>query len=335
MALSRYFPAGTNGDTLTAALLGTNTLASSGTGGTGTITSDAPVLSGHMAARMVGAASSGAYYGQLYPLTSGDQVGFDLYLNYEVLATGDSPLLWFGTGGTRCFYLALRNGGKIGLYNSAGTLVWGLSGTLTASTSTILRIAGYVTRDASAGTARIKVYSGTDPAALTLFEDSGALSGLATGAAGVTAMRIGPKAATANATPTIKVLSYAIDTAATGEPDPFNSNLAPTCTLTASETADVEPGRLVTLTASTSDSDGTSSITDLSQISGTPTVPLTSIGGDQWTFIAPATVAGTSLTFRATATDNDAATTTASVAVAVLPASVRIGGDTPAIIITG
>ncbi len=334
MALSRYFPSGTNGDTLTAALLGTNSLASSGTGGTGTITSDTPLITGHMGARMAGAASSGAYYGQLYPITSGDTVGFDVYMTYEVLATGDSPLMWFGTGGTRCFYVALRNGGKIGLYNSAGTLVWGLSGTLTASTSTVVRIAGYVTRDASAGTARIKVHTGTDPNSLTLFEDSGALTGLATGAAGVTAMRIGPKAATANATPTIKVMSYAVDTAATAEPDPVNSNLPPTCTLTATETTDVEPGRTITLTASTTDSDGTSSITSLVQQSGTPTVPLSGSGTTR-TFIAPATTAGTTLTFRATATDDDSATTTADVSVTVLPASWFIGGDTPAVMVTG
>ncbi len=113
-----------------------------------------------------------------------------------------------------------------------------------------------------------------------------------------------------------------------------SGNAAPTCTLTASETTDVEPGRTVTLTAGTTDSDGTSSITSLVQTAG-ETAVLVDIGGDQWTFVVPATDTGDDFTFRATATDDDSATTTADVTVSGLPSSWFIGGTTPAVMVTG
>ena len=105
------------------------------------------------------------------------------------------------------------------------------------------------------------------------------------------------------------------------------ANVAPTCTLGAAQTTNVEPGQLITLTAATTDSDGTSSITSITQTAGSPTVTLAGSGNTR-TFIAPATLAGTTPAFRATATDDDGATTTADVSVTILPASWRFSNGT-------
>jgi hypothetical protein len=107
---------------------------------------------------------------------------------------------------------------------------------------------------------------------------------------------------------------------------PAATNTAPTVNAGADQTA-VEPWSTVTLTGTASDPDGTIVAKGWTQTGGTPTVTLT---GDSTTvsFEAPATTAGTTLTFTYSATDNAGATSTDSVTVAVLQATefAAVGG---------
>lgn len=102
--------------------------------------------------------------------------------------------------------------------------------------------------------------------------------------------------------------------------DGASANIAPTANAGADQTA--EPWAAVTLAGTDADSDGTISSRSWSQVSGT-SVTLAGSGASR-TFEAPATVAGGTLVFRYSVTDNAGATTTDDVAVTVLPAAERI-----------
>jgi hypothetical protein len=90
----------------------------------------------------------------------------------------------------------------------------------------------------------------------------------------------------------------------------------------------LEPGVTVTLDGSATDSDGTVSSLVWTQTGGSPTVTLSGSGNDPCTFEAPYTIAGTTLTFTLTATDNLGATHTDTATVTVPPCTERaaIGG---------
>lgn len=88
----------------------------------------------------------------------------------------------------------------------------------------------------------------------------------------------------------------------------------------------LEPWATVTLTGTDSDGDGTIASRAWAQTGG-PAVSLTGSGAAR-TFEAPGTLAGTTLTFQYSATDDDGATATDTMTVTVLPVTERavIGG---------
>lgn len=99
---------------------------------------------------------------------------------------------------------------------------------------------------------------------------------------------------------------------------PDVSNTAPTVSLGAAVT-NLEPGQTRTVTMTATDTDGTISSRTLTQTAG-PTVTFTPAGTGVWTYEAPATVDGTTVTYYGTATDDDAASTnSASISDTVLP----------------
>lgn len=98
------------------------------------------------------------------------------------------------------------------------------------------------------------------------------------------------------------------------------SNTPPTANAGADQT-NVEPWSTVTLTGTASDPDGTIASVQWAQTAGTPTVTLTGATTNTATFEAPGTLAGTTLTFSYTVTDNSGATAVDTMTVAVLQAS--------------
>lgn len=93
-----------------------------------------------------------------------------------------------------------------------------------------------------------------------------------------------------------------------------SSNAAPT--VNAGENMNVDSGSTVTLSGSASDSDGTITSTEWSQISG-EAVTLSDTSALNPTFTAPSVDAEITLSFRLTASDNDGATNTDSVSILV------------------
>lgn len=140
-------------------------------------------------------------------------------------------------------------------------------------------------------------------------------------------MRFAASTNTATVLPTSQssATNYWIDVTVS-DTDP-SINAAPTANAGADQ-SNVEPWSVVTLSgASSSDSDGTVTGYTWTQIAGTA-VTLSGSGASR-TFTAPGSLAGTSLTFRLTVTDDDAATSAADdVTVSVLAATERavIGG---------
>jgi hypothetical protein len=85
------------------------------------------------------------------------------------------------------------------------------------------------------------------------------------------------------------------------------SNVSPVANAGADQT-NKDAYSTITLDGSATDSDGTISSLIWTQISGSPSVSLSGGGADPCTFEAPGTLAGTTLGFRLTATDNGGAT---------------------------
>lgn len=86
-----------------------------------------------------------------------------------------------------------------------------------------------------------------------------------------------------------------------------------------SDQGSIEPWSTVTLAATVIDPQGTVVSTSWTQLTG-PVVTLSGTGNNR-TFSAPATLDGTTLTFRFTATNADSTTSTDDVAVEILPAT--------------
>jgi hypothetical protein len=105
-------------------------------------------------------------------------------------------------------------------------------------------------------------------------------------------------------------------------------NTAPTCTASASPNTSVEPWSTVTLTGTDADSDGTIATRAWTQTGGTSAGTITAASTATATVTAPGTLAGDTLTFTYTVTDNGGLTASATTTVAVLPATERaaVGG---------
>lgn len=105
-----------------------------------------------------------------------------------------------------------------------------------------------------------------------------------------------------------------------------STNVAPTCNAGADQTG-IEPWDTVLLTATDADSDGTVVSRAWTQTAGT-TVTMTGATTQSLSFPAPGTLAGDTLTFTYTVTDDQGATGTDSVSVTVLAATERaiVGG---------
>lgn len=208
--------------------------------------------------------------------------------------------------------LRLGPNGEIQLRNSATTQV-AVSPDGVIAAGTHCRIEHSYNN--TAGTQQVKVFSGANVHGSTPDYDSGAIATVAAGLA--TSFQIGVLNAT---TAVLHFDDIAVDDA--NWPGSVITNAAPIADAGVDQ-ANVEPWWTVTLTGTASDTDGTIASRSWTQTGGTPAVTLSGTGVSR-TFEAPATVAGTTLTFAFAATDDDGATITDTVTVTVLPAAERI-----------
>lgn len=325
MAQTRWlFETGADGNAGSASNHGASSVTTSG--GTLTLTDDTPTISG-LSSRMVGTASSGGCYLATSGLST-NAAALDMYLTLETAPSTIVAIMSVQMGSTRCVSIEMLTNRTLRLmdrdYTSRATTP------AIPLTDTLVRVALYTTRDPSAGTMRLAVWTGASPATMTLLSDSDLLTGYNTGESAWTGWRVGIKTGTGTQTGTLRLLSWAGDPDATGLPTPYSSNAVPVADAGPDQTA--EAGATVTLTGSGTDSDGTITSYAWAQTTG-PTVTLDGSGATR-TFTAPVTLTGATLGFQLTVTDDDAATDTDTMTVTVLPATIRlrIGGETlPAI----
>lgn len=319
MALARFYPSGTNGDAATAANTGGTSWFA--TGGTGTITTDAPLLGSHTGCRMAATSTSGVLHTQR--AISATALGFDVYFTLEVGPSGEVSQVWCGTGAARGFAINITSARKIVVRDSANTAIWTSTAVLAVSATTIVRLAGYVTQSATTGTVLLSIYTGTDPEALTQVDTSDTLTGRNTGASAYDTIRIGAKAASGTQTITTKLAGFGLDQAATGLPAAWTAaseNNPPVVGLTASKST-LFPGETATLTATATD-DGTIATTSWSTTAGT----LTGTGLER-TLTAPASLTDQTATITFTATDNLGASNSTTATVTLKASAWRLCGS--------
>lgn len=126
--------------------------------------------------------------------------------------------------------------------------------------------------------------------------------------------------------------TFYLDDLAVGDTAAFlgtaNFNVAPTCSAAASPSASVEPWSTVTLTGTDADSDGTIATRAWTQTGGASAGTIAGASTATATVTAPGTLAGDTLTFTYTVTDNGGLTASDTTTVALLAATERavVGG---------
>lgn len=242
--------------------------------------------------------------------TATDTPFISFYFTPDTLGTVSSDIgQWKNSAGTMLAELRLVNGTALTLRNSGSIAIW-TGPTLTAGTK--YRINWSYSN--TAGTQRCQVFIGSNLEGSTPDYDSGAVASTAAGTAARISMGV-----LNSTTATYRFDNVTIDNASFAAPTGAPSNVPPTVNAGVDQTG-IDPGQVVTLTGTASDSDGTVSSTSWTQTAGSPTVTLSGSGNTR-TFTAPATSAGTTLTFQFSATDNSGATSTDTMTVTVLQAS--------------
>lgn len=149
-------------------------------------------------------------------------------------------------------------------------------------------------------------------------------TGLSLGTGTIASCRIGKTSGSETTTIAANYDDFRATTGTATLLGPESANSAPTANAGPDQTG-LEPAATVTLDGSgSSDSDGTIASYTWVQTAGSPTVTLAGTGATR-TFTAPLTLAGTTLTFGLTVTDNlGASSTQDTMTVTVLPAAERI-----------
>ncbi len=175
--------------------------------------------------------------------------------------------------------------------------------------------------DASSGTIHFQYYQGDSTTAEETYSSTTVNTGT------ITARRL--HVGKINSSPALDANfdDIAYDSTATAI-GPYGANVPPVA-IAGLDKSYVEPYATVTLQGGgSSDSDGSITSYTWVQTAGTPAVTLNGSGASR-TFTAPATIAGTTLTFGLTVTDNDGASSTQdTVSITILPVTERavIGG---------
>lgn len=209
-----------------------------------------------------------------------------------------------------CFDVRVTTARTVQLRNSA------LIAQVTSTTALPIDVPSRLEVDAVNGTLTVRIYAGS---AGTEAHHGSTATETITATYATTGMGRFVVGAT-----TLSTWDYALDADAgddatnPGSAAPVNA--LPTVNAGADQ-ANVEPGATVTLTATATDTDGTISSYAWDQITGTP-VTLAGTGATR-TFTAPHTLAGSTLEFRVTATDNSGGTAQDTMYVMVLAATER------------
>lgn len=260
-------------------------------------------------------------------VTGGSTAGTAARIYHRVTAaptTNDVPILNFrsSSGGTGLFSILHTSANKLSVVSDTGGSVGVTTGTLTLNQWNRIEV-GFSNASSTTGVLTLRVCVGDSTTPITNLSLD--LTALDLGASSPAHCRIGRPTSTVS-TYTATFDDVAFRTGSSTLIGPSVSNVAPTANAGTDQTA-VEPWATVTLSGTDSDSDGTVASRLWAKTTGSA-VTLTNAATATATFTAPPSIAGETMTFSYTVTDNGGLTGTDSVNVTVLPVTERaaIGG---------
>lgn len=260
-------------------------------------------------ARVISGAAGGSAYAEYGSALIGEQSAG--YVQARVLAEALPALpisvLTLTEGGTARARLQVGADGKVRVLDSASTVVWTSTTTLTAGTQYVLALFA----NTSTGAYQARIYPALASGAVV--EDSGAKTGAGLGAATHNTARYGLTADQGDV-PGLQVQDMAYSST-TWPVRQVITSAPPTITVGPNQVG-VEPGATVTLAASGTASSGGAVTITWAQVGGT-TLTITQGAGGSATFTAPYNVADQTYTLRATGSDGSQSAT-ASMTVTVL-----------------
>lgn len=293
------------------------TLVSAPAGSTLTYASDV-VAHGSRSLLVDGSADSSSVYAE-WTHTASAQAAYRFYIYPTALPTTSPIIAVVRSASAAAVRVILSGSGKLALQNAAGATVWTAVDALPLNTWSRVELTVVPGASTTTGQAHVAYYA-ADATAVTEEFSSAALDA---GTVAVSVFRIGKQSG--------QTAAFYVDDVAVADTATFIGVPATNVTPTANagpDRLDVEPWAPVTIGGLDSDPDGTIASIAWTQIAG-PATPLSSTTVASPTLTAPGTLAGTTLTYRKTVTDNGGATSPPDdVSVTVLPVTERavIGG---------
>lgn len=247
----------------------------------------------------------------------------DCYLMVDALPAANMTVLQVRNGAGLATLVLQTNGRLTVSYAGGSGTVLG-AGDPAVAPGTLYRLALGVDIGATGtgdGTVNAAIYSGSSTTPIKSFTITTASLGTAL----LTGARIGKLITGEATTAAMNFDDFRVTTQTAALLPSGSPNVVPTVSAGPDQT-NVEPWATVTLTATASDPDGTTPTVSWAQTAGSPAVTLAGTGASR-TFEAPGTLAGTTLTFTATASDGSL-TASDPMTVTVLPVTERaaIGG---------
>lgn len=320
---------GTNGTTVTVSNSATsgnkfsNVTADSGTSITYSSSAAAHGSLGYALAAATG--SSTGLTTTAFASDGSGQFALRFYVNFSTLPSGTHVICSvYDSTNAPALQIAVRTDGRI--YITGLTAIGTTASAISANTWYRIEAQGTVGTTSTNGSANFDYYALDSTTSLGNVNSASANLGT-TGIASY--IGLGKISSGTTFAGTIMLDDIAFSTQTTAPIGPYVSTNVPPTANAGSNQTNLEPYKVVTLSGTDSDSDGTVVSRQWRQISGSPSVSLQNATSATATYTAPGTISGTTLTFGYTVTDNGGtASTESTVTNTIYPATERavIGG---------
>lgn len=247
-----------------------------------------------------------------FPVAETARLVWSIHWQCDVVPTADEDIMGFRHAAGNMGWMGISGDSKFYIRDAAGA---GIAGGVSKSTASVLADTKYridmscakgtTTTDGHLGYSVWSINPTTGAETLVHTWSSSAVN---TGTADISYVLLGRSTGRAQAN-IMWYDSVRWETLASGFMSTYVVvNIPPQVILT-TDAVDIEPGRVMQMSITASDSDGTVVTLTTAQVGGLPAVTLAGPTTSK-TYTAPPTVSGTALTFQSTAIDDDAAETT-------------------------